>query len=143
MSARAVMYAALFTAGVQALAIYSTQAPAGGRAWAAQTALAAAAPAAARAQARVLAPSIVSLRLHAAELAHGAQDVPKPANAATVAMASATETLSNSRPQYDPMPRLYLMVHQHKIIHRDRMVRQHHMIRQQLYASMSNNPGNY
>ena len=94
MRARAVMYAALFTAGVEALAIFSTQQPEGGRVMTAHTALAAPAPAIARAELPVSAPSM-----------RVAQNAPKPANVAGAAMASATEKLNNARPLYDRMVR--------------------------------------
>jgi hypothetical protein len=77
------MYAALFTAGVEALAIYSTREPASGKVLARQTALAAPAPAPLPA---------------APELTRGAQEAPKPENGATAS--STTEKLNIARRQH-------------------------------------------
>ena len=126
MRARALMYAALFTAGVEALAIFATQGEtASGRVLAAQSAHAAPAPAVAPAQLPVAAPSIVATRLYAApEPMRVAQDAPKPASAARAALASATGKLNNTRPLYD-------------LVRRYRMVRKHRMVRQQRWLAMN------
>jgi hypothetical protein len=128
MRARAVMYAALFTAAVEALAIYGTQQTESGRALAAQTAHAAPAPAVARAALAVAAPSIAPAYVRAAtQLTRAALDTPKPITAAATAMASATQTLNNTRPKYEPV------VHHDRKVHRTarryRVVLQGEMIR--------------
>lgn len=116
MRVRAVMYATLFTAGLQALAIFATQEqPASGSVLAAHSAPGAPKPAPARVDLPVAAPSIMPAPLHAAiEPTRVALDAAKPANAAGVTMASATWKLNNTRPLYDLMVRKHRMVRQRR-----------------------------
>jgi hypothetical protein len=126
MRARAVMYAALFTAGVEALAIYSTQEPESGRVRAAQTALAAPAPA------------VAGVQLPATRVTQGASAL---ANPTAAAMVSATEKRNNTRPQFNSTGGLYLMVHQHKTVRRYRTARRNRMVDQRQYTYMNNTSG--
>jgi hypothetical protein len=125
--ARALIYATLFTAGLQALAIFATQEhPASGRVLTVRSALAAPAPAVARTGLPAATPFTVPAPIRAAaEPTPIAQNAPKPANAARAAMANATEKLNNTRPLYDST------VRQH------RMVRKHQMVRRQHWLAMS------
>jgi hypothetical protein len=145
MKVRAIMYAAVFTAGVQALAIYSVQPAAVDGVRPAPAALAAAAPSAARAELSVTAPFLMPASPGAAaEPALTRKGALKSANATGSAMASATEKQDNTRPLYDAV------VHQ-----KNRMVPQHKMARRQIarwqrrlsmtYARSNqwNNAGNY
>ena len=127
MKARALIYATLFTAGLQALAIFGTQEhPASGRVLTVRSTLAAPAPAVARTGLPAATLSIVAAPIGAAtEPTRIAQNAPKPANVARAAMANATEKLNNTRPLYD------LAVRQH------RMVRKHQMVRRQHWLAMS------
>jgi hypothetical protein len=122
MRARGVIYAALFTAGVEALAIFATQEePTSGRVLAAQIALAAPRLVVARAEVPVAAPFIVPARLRAAsQPARVAQDTPNQANAAHAAMASATGKLNNKRPLYDSMLPQYRIVRKHQMVRQQR-----------------------
>jgi hypothetical protein len=136
MTVRAIIYATLFTAGVEALAIYSTQEEApSGRILAAEIALAAPAPAVARGEWPVAAPSIVPRRIRATIQPTRVAQAPKQANTAGAAMASATGNLDNTRPKNDAMARLYLMVQQQKMVRQRRIVRK----QQDLYMTYTSN----
>src|ERR1700685_1647815 len=122
MTARAVIYATLFTAGLQALAIFATQEhPASGRVLTAHSALGAPKPAPARVDLPVGAPSIVSPPLRAAtEPTPITPDAAKPANATRAAMANATRKLTNTPPLYDSMARRYRMARKRQMIRQRR-----------------------
>jgi hypothetical protein len=141
MKVRAILYAAAFTAGVQALAIYSVQPAAVDRVRPAQTALAAAAPAAARTALPVTAPFLMPASPGAAaEPALTRKGSPKSANATGAAMASATEQLNNTRPLYDAVVHQNRMVPQHKIARRQQRLFTTYTRAQ---SSQWNNAGNY
>jgi hypothetical protein len=144
MKVRAIMYAAVFTAGVQALAIYSVQPAAVDGVRPAPTALAATAPSAARAELSVTAPFLMPASPGAAaEPALTRKGALKSANAAGVAMASATEKLNNSRPLYDAVVHQNRMVPQHKMARRQRARWQQRLSMTYARSSQWNNAGNY
>jgi hypothetical protein len=126
MRARAVMYAALFTAGVEALAIYSAQEPESGRVRVAQTALA------------VPARAVAGVPLPATGEAQSASVLANPGGAA---MARGSEKRNSTRPQFNSTGGLYLIVHQHKTVRQYRRARRDRVVDQPQYTYMNNTSG--
>jgi len=118
MRVRPIFYAALFTAGVEALAIYSTQEPASDRVPPTQIALTAAAP------------TNLGTAIPSTPVAQYTAD-------AGAAMAATTEKLKNLHQLYDTTARRY------RIVRRHRMARQQQAFRQQQKMSMTFATGNY